>query len=193
MTSGIANPRACGQAITSTVTDAHDGVVDAPGEQPGDERHGSRGGGDVEQDRREAVGEHLGAAAAGLGVGDEALDPGQRRVVADGVHPNPQRRVRRDRAGDDAISRRLGDGSRLPGDHRLVQFGRALYDDAVGGYSAAGPHEDDVTDRQLVEGDVADVVAVDQFGVVGKQLGEGRERRRGPGRSPSSPASGRAA
>ena len=153
----------------------HDGVVDAPGEQPGHERHGSRRGGHVEQDRREAIGEHLGAAAAGLGVGDEALDPRQRRVIADGDHPNPQRRVRRDRAGDDAISRRLGDGSRLPGDHRLVQFGGALFDDAVGGYSAAGPHEDDVTDCQRVEGDVADVVSLDQFGVVGEQLGEDRD------------------
>ena len=95
MTSGIARPRACGQAITSTVTVLTIGVVDVAGDAPGDERDDGGGDGDVEQQGGEAVGERLGPAVAGLGVGDEALDAGQRGVVTDGVDPDPDRRVGR--------------------------------------------------------------------------------------------------
>ena len=104
MTSGIANPRACGQAMTETVTVRTTASVDAAGEQPGNERHRTSGGGDVEENGGEAVGQRLGPAAARLGVGDEPLNPGQGGVVTDRVDTHADRRVGGHRPGDDAVA-----------------------------------------------------------------------------------------
>jgi hypothetical protein len=64
---------------------AHHGAVDLTQAPPGQEGDQPGGGGDVEQQRREPVGEHLGPAAAGLGLGHQTLDAGQRRVATHGV------------------------------------------------------------------------------------------------------------
>ncbi len=175
ITSGIAKPRACGQAMTSTVTVRTTASSTLPASSQATNVIDPSGRGDVEQNRRKAVGEHLGAAAAGLGVGHETLDPGQRRFVSDGVHPYTHRRVGRNRSGDDTIATLLGHGLRLTGDHRLVELCRAVDDHAVSRYAATRSHEDDVTDGQLVEADATDVVSVDHLGFVGKQFGEGAE------------------
>ena len=92
-TSGIASPSACGQAMTRTVTRPHDGVVGVAERRPDDEREQPRGGGDVEEEGGEAVGEHLRPAVARLGIGHQALDPGQCGVVADRVDPHADRGV----------------------------------------------------------------------------------------------------
>ena len=54
-------------------------------------KRGGGGGGDVEEQGGEAVSERLRSAPAGLGVGDEPLDPGEGGVLADGVDPWAQR------------------------------------------------------------------------------------------------------
>ena len=74
-------------------------VADRP---PHDERDDRGGDSDVEQQGGEPVGEYLGSALAGLGVGDEPLDPGQGGVVTDGVDTHPDRAVGRHRAGHHA-------------------------------------------------------------------------------------------
>ena len=122
ITSGIASPSACGHAITSTVTvrsTASSGIADA---RPHDERDDAG-----RRSRRRtgcggAVGERLARRTRGLRLLHEALDPGERRVVADGVDPDPDRGVGRDGAGDDAVAQALRNRPRLPGDHRLVEL-----------------------------------------------------------------------
>ena len=153
-------------------------------------------GGDVEQQGGEAVGERLGPAAAGLGLGDEALDAGQawcrrrrRRTatrIAESVDTVP------------ATTRspgRFGDRPGLAGDHRLVELGLAVDDPAVGRHPRARTDQHDVADSQLGERAPSRVAAVglDDLGLVGQQRGQRARARPGPGRWPSSPASGRAA
>ena len=106
MTSGIASPRAWGQAITSTVTVLVMAVSRSPIADHTTNVTTPAADGDVEQQRGEAVGERLGPAVAGLGVGDQPLDAGQGGVVADGVDAHPDRRVGRHGAGDDAVTER---------------------------------------------------------------------------------------
>ena len=95
MTSGIASPSACGQAMTSTVavrTSAPSAVAEQP---PDHERDDARRERDVEEERRRPIGQRLGARARRLRRRDEAHDPRQRR------------RVRRRRSTRDArLSRR---------------------------------------------------------------------------------------
>ena len=109
-----------------------DRALHVAGERPGDERHGRGAGRDVEQQRREAIGEHLGPTPARLGVGDEALDAGERGVLPHRVDLDAYRRVGRHRPGDDTVANGLGDRARLTGDHRLVELGLALDDPSVG-------------------------------------------------------------
>ena len=146
ITSGIARPRACGQAMTSTVTVLTTASSTSPSDCPRHERDDGSGDRDVEQQGGEAVGERLGPAVAGLGVGDEALDAGQRGVVADCFDAHPHRRVGRHRAGDDAVARALGHRPGLAGDHRLVELGLAVDDRPVGRHPTAGADQHDVAE-----------------------------------------------
>ena len=54
------------------------------------------------------VGDALGARARGLRLGDEALDAGEGRVVADGAHADADGRVRRDGSGHDVVAGAAG-------------------------------------------------------------------------------------
>ena len=104
ITNGIASPRACGQAITSTVTvriTPSDGSPSSVQTTIVDDRGA---GGEVEQRGGGPIGERLGPGLRRLGVGHQTLDAGQRGVVADGVDTDPDRRVGRHRAGDDPIA-----------------------------------------------------------------------------------------
>ena len=174
---------------------ALDRRVDVAEQRPDDERDDRR----RRRRRRTAARRTRSASACArlvtrLRFGDEPLDAGQRGVVADRVDPHPQRESVAHRAGDDAVARPLRDRPRLAGDHRLVELGLAVDDRAVGGHPAARAHEHDVADAQLVERHRLDR----------RRSGRRARRRRAaarrarrarpaPGRSPSSPASGRAA
>ena len=180
ITSGIASPRACGQAITSTVTVRTMASSTSPSSRPHDERDRRR-----RRRRRRTAARRTGRRAPGPGCGW----PGRRRrgagCPASAVSsPTASTRTRIDESVDTvpATTRSpatLGDRLGLAGDHRLVELGLAVDDRAVGRDPAAGPHQHDVADAQLVDRHRADVVAVDDLGVVGQQLGQRRERAAG--------------
>ena len=111
MTSGIANPSACGHAITSTVTvrsTASSAVPIASHVKNVIDRGGRR---HVEEERRGAIGERLRARARRLGFRDEPLDTGQRSAVADRSDLQANRGIGGDRARHDAITRALRHGA----------------------------------------------------------------------------------
>src|SRR5581483_5397340 len=115
----------------------------------------------------------LGAGLRRLRFGDEALDPGQRGVVADGVDAYSDRRVGRHGPRDHGVARELGDRAGLAGDHRLVELSGAVDDLAVGGNATAGTYEHDVTGAQFAEGYGFDAaIRGDALGLVGQQGGE---------------------
>ena len=88
---------------------AHDGVVGVAEQRPGDRRDHGGAEREPEQPAGGAVGEALRARARRLRPGDETLDAGERRVVADRGDAHADRGVGRDGAGDDV--RRRGRGS----------------------------------------------------------------------------------
>ena len=125
MTSGIARPSACGQAMTSTVAVRTSAPSGSPEQPPDDERDDAGGEGDVEEDRRGAVGQGLRPGRRRLRGGDQAHDPRQRRLS-----PTAVTRTRRlpPAATVPAMTLSPGSfatGSRLAGDHRLVDVGLA--------------------------------------------------------------------
>ena len=108
MTSGIASPSACGQAMTSTVAVRTSAPSGSPERPPADQRDRAGGERDVEQERRGPVGQRLGTRRRCLRLRDQAHDPGQRRRVADGRDPDAEAAAGGDRARDDLVARRLG-------------------------------------------------------------------------------------
>ena len=82
--------------------------------------------GDVEQERRGAVGERLSPRPRRLGLADQPLDPRERGLLADGLDRDPDGVVGGDRASDDAVAGPATTGAGLAGDHRLVERRRRL-------------------------------------------------------------------
>ena len=144
ITSGMARPRACGQAITSTVTVRVDGVGHAAQQGPGDEGEDARAGGEVEQEGRGPVGQGLGTGGRCLGLGHQPLDAGQGGVVADGCDPDADAGVRGDGAGHHGVTGPAQDGLGFARDHGFVELGVALRNRAVGGHPGAGADQDEV-------------------------------------------------
>ena len=142
----MARPSACGHAITSTVTVRVDGRRRRRRAAPRPTNVTTAGaGGDVEEQRRRAVGERLRARPRRLRLGHEPLDAGERVSSPTALDAHADRRVGRDRPGDDPVAARASrDRPRLAGDHRLVELGRAVDDLAVGRDAAARPHQHDV-------------------------------------------------
>ncbi len=100
----------------------------------GDEQHGRN------EHRRDTIGEALRRGVRGLCVGDELGDARERRVVAGALAGDVERAVQVHRAGKNARARRLLDGDRLAGQHRLVDAAGAFADDAIDRQPLAGPH-----------------------------------------------------
>ena len=90
--------------------------------------------------------------------GDEPLNARQDGVIAERVDAHANRGVGRNRPRHNAVAGRLRHGTRLSGDHRFVDLGRAVDDHAVGGYASTGSHEHDVSSLELA--DVNDLEAV---------------------------------
>ena len=146
---------------------------------PHDERERAGGDRDVEQDGGGAVGERLRPRTRRLRIRDEALDPREGRVVADGLDPDPDRAVGRHRAGHDAIARPVAGRPRLPRDHRLVERGVPVHDRPVRRHPPAGADQDQVARLELGDRDRVGHVAVDHLGLVRQERGERLERTRG--------------
>ena len=122
-TSGMARPRACGQAITSTVmvrttawsgspSSVHTMAVITPASSANQNSHAA-----ARSAIRCAREEEFCASA------DQSLDAGQRGVVADGGDLDPQAGVGGHGAGDHRVAFAAADRLGLAGDHRLVHAG----------------------------------------------------------------------
>ena len=172
---------------------ADDAEVHVPQHGPHDERDDRRDDRDVEEERGGAVGDRLRAGARRLCLGDEPLDPGQRRVLADRSHAHAEGGIRRDGSRGDAVALAHRDRFRLARDHRLVELGPASDDHTVGGHAGAGTHEHDVADPELDQRDVLDSRRRRASRPRRAAARRARSARRAPDRAPSSPASGRAA
>ena len=175
MTSGIARPRACGQAMTSTVAVRTSAPFRVALQPPEDERDAPGGERDVEQDRGGAVGERLGPRRRRLGRRDHPHDPRQRRLLADGGHPDAQAAAGGDRAGDDLVARLLRHRPRLAGDHRLVDVGRPSTTMPSAGTRAPGRTRTTSPTARAASGTVSVPSPVDPLGGVRQELGEGRQ------------------
>jgi len=158
---------------------ADDGRVRHPDGGPDDRRHHPGEQGEPEEPSRGAVGQALGAGRGALRLGDQAADPGERRVVADCRDAGADPGVGRDRPGDDGIADAAFDRTRLSGDHRLVHSGSPLLDDGVRGDAPAGADQHEVSETEVGGRDQLDVVSGHALRLVGD---EGRERvQRGGG------------
>ncbi len=195
MTSGMARPRAWGQAMTSTVTVRVTAASTSPAERPGGEGDHAGAGGDVEEQGGEAVGQGLRPAARSLGLGHEPLDAGQRRVLA--RRPRPAPATAESVTTVPATTRSpgaLGTGRDSPVTIDSSSSASPSTISAVGRDPPARPHEDDVARPQSRR--------ATRFPGC-RRAGPARPRRAaarpappaptGPGPGPSSPASGRAA
>ncbi len=138
------------------------------GQSPGDEGDRGGGGGDIEEQGGGPIRQRLGPGVRGLGVGDQALDAGQGGVVADGVDAHPHRRVGRHRSRHDPLALTAGHGEGLTRDHRLVEGGAAVVDDAVGWYPAARTHQYHVVHGEGPDGDLFHLATDDSLRGVGQ-------------------------
>ena len=101
MTSGIARPRACGQAMTSTVAVRTSAPSGSPSSHQPTRVIAPAREGDVEQEGGGPVGQRLRAGRRRLRLRDQAHDPGQGRLVAGRGDLDPERAAGGDGAGDD--------------------------------------------------------------------------------------------
>ena len=83
-------------------------------------------------------------------------DARNRIVGRDMADRHPKLAIGVDAAGIDLVADILGDRNRLPCHRSLVDLGKALSDFAVGGNTVAGPHDDDVVNRQFLDRNLLD-------------------------------------
>lgn len=145
-----------------------DRLIEVTERGPHDERDCAGSDGDVEQHRREPVGQRLGPASGFLCLGNESLDPGEGGVVTDGVDPDPDRRVGRHCSSNSAIAGRLGDRLGLASDHGLIDLSVTVDDHTISRYTTTGPDQNDVIDSQIVDRHRLDAAADGAFGLIGK-------------------------
>ena len=149
---GVARPSAQGQAMISTATAAVNAAVGPPpAQQPAGEREQRQRDHDRHEDRRDPVGEPLDLGLAVLRLLDEARHLGQLGVGADpgGADDEPAAGV--DGGADDRVAGADLDRHGLAGEHRGVDGRGAVLDDAVGGDLLAGPDDEPVADRELLD------------------------------------------
>ena len=178
---GVASPSAHGQAMISTATAAREREREVLARADPEAERGER---DAEHDRhedaRDPVGEPLDRRLAGLRLGDQARDLGQRGVGADlrRAHDEPAAGV--DARARDLVAGLLLDRHGLAGQQRLVDGGRARLDDAVGRDLLAGAHDEAVADGELLDRHAAlGAVGVEDRDVLGAELEQRGQRRPG--------------
>ena len=140
---GVASPSAQGQAMISTATAAVNAAVGAgAGAEPEAEGGDRERDDDRHEDPGDAVGQPLHLGLAVLRVLDQPGHLGELGVGADpgGPHDEPAAGV--DRGADDGVADADLDRHRLAGEHRGVDGGGALDDDAVGGDLLAGADDE---------------------------------------------------
>jgi hypothetical protein len=142
----MASPKACGQAITRTVT--------------------ARATANVMSSEPKT-------AARSLSFLHEAHDLTQRRLVSGTSDGDGQRPLPVDGAGNDLVALFAVHRPGLPGEKRLIERGRSLDDVAVGRHLLAGTDQNVVALAQFDNGYIGDAaVAADPMGNIGNHGGQ---------------------
>src|SRR5215218_3007077 len=171
ITSGIARPSACGQAITSTVTVRSTAL---PGSPRSNQAAKVTTPTPTANQNSSAAAR---SASAWARERDACARSTSRRMPASAVaSPTAPTRTRiaESAINDPATTRSPTDlatglDSPVIGDHRLVQLGGAVHHHAVGRHPPAGADQHQVADVQLGGRDGPGAAVVDQLGVVGQQ------------------------
>ena len=151
---GVARPSAHGHAMMRTATAAvNASAAERAEREPADERGERDRDHDRDEDRRDAVGQPLHRRLPRLRGLDEARDLGERRVRADLRRADDEPAVGVDRRAGDVGAGLDLDGQRLARQQRLVDGRRALHDDPVGRDLLARPHDEQVADMHVLDGD----------------------------------------
>ena len=109
---------------------------------------------DWHEPRGHFIGKMLNRRARTLRLADHTDNLREQRVGADSLGFHDERAVAVDGATRHLVTLRLLNGHRLTGQHRLVDAGTALEDDAVNRNALAGAHAQVVTDLNLIEWNV---------------------------------------
>ena len=152
--SGVARPRAQGQAMTSTVTAR---TRQSAGEWPSSSklRPVSSGQGDHGRDKAagDLVGPLLHRGFGGQRVFHQSNHLRQRRFRAGAGHFHRQRRIGGDRAAGHFVPEPFGHRPRFAGQQAFVYQRRAFGNAPVAGDTLAGPDKHPVAHAQFAEGD----------------------------------------
>ena len=153
---GVARPSASGQVMTTTVIANSSAVVHRPRRPPARPAkvHRAADQRDQHQPERRPVGQPLPGCLGVLRLLHQRHDLRQRGVRADLGGAHPQRAGGVDDGADHRGAGRLVHRQALAGDHRLVDLGLAVLDDAVDGDLGAGPDQQQVADDDLGGGDL---------------------------------------
>ncbi len=155
---------------------AGDRLRDAAQHGPDDEGDDARAGGEVEQEPRGPVGQRLGLGGGCLRLGHQALDAGQRSVLPDGGHADPDGVVRGDGSGHHVVSWGAGNGFGFAGDHGFVELGLPVDDGSVGRHAGTGADQDDVAFTEFGDGYGLRASVGDAVGFIREQGREGVQR-----------------
>ncbi len=158
---------------------AHHRVIGLADEHPDDEGQDAGTQGKPEQPGGRPVGQRLGAGGGLLGLGDQALDSGQRGVLAGGLHLNAHRVACGHRSGHHVLPGVAVDGLGLAGDHRLVELRAAIHNPSVGRNAGAGADQDGIAGLQLVQGHGFGAVLGHLLRLIGQQFGQRIQRAGG--------------
>ena len=122
-----------------------------PEHEPDHEGAGRDDQHDRDEDRADPVGQTLDGGLGALGALDEVHDLGEGRVPTHPGRAHDERPGRVDGRPDDLVTDGLGGRDRLAGQHRLVDGGRALDEEAVDRDLVAGPDAQQVAHEHLLQ------------------------------------------
>ena len=123
-----------GDRVEECVTDVRFGADEAPDNESGDRDHDD----ERHEPARDAIGDGLDRCAAALRFGHHPDDAREHGVAADRLRLHDETAGAVHRAAGQHACRFLGDRERLAGEHRLVDRGLAIDDDAIDRHRFAG-------------------------------------------------------
>ena len=180
---GVARPRAQGQAMTSTATAAVKAARSSASLTSGPAASSQAPKVSAAMARTTGTKTALMRSAsraigrlAGLRLGDQPAHLGQGGVGADPGGPDQQPAGGVDGGAGDRAVRTDFDRHRFAGHQRGVDGGGTLDDHAVGGDLLAGADHDDVTHLEPVRGDLLLRAVPQDRGILGAQVQQGLER-----------------
>ena len=151
------------------VVQASQQVPDQEGDHAGADRH-------IEQERREAVCQRLRTGAGRLRRFHQALNASQGRLGAHRLDTHAQGGAGHHRARHHAVTHALLHRAGLTGNHGLIEFRRAVNDDAVRRDPRAGTDQDDIANPQGRDGHRLDLGVRHALGLVWQERRQCTER-----------------